>query len=287
MAKFNEFFIPSSDSVDVEEIYKKCLYRPTADVLGSSIGHLTFEALNGGLTVKDDGSIKVGGLSSEYFRAGSFARGYSYGFNFPDRYHEAQFSEDPGAREEPITLSEFQKMGRPVKKYFVNSYSMCSTVFVPWNAVVYVSYQGFFGGDYRRYVPASSSGGGVGLSPGAPSSANNIGSRAYTRLYVDGAYQYGTECLIPPSRSDTKTPHEDLFRWNHKGRMLHLSKGYHTFTTKIYLFMINPETIADVSDKLANFCGSMSILAIKSGYDHNVTSFKEWYGKDDTFPDYT
>jgi len=266
VAKFNETFLPASEDVDVEEIYDGCLYRPTADVLDSKIEDLTFEALNGGLTGNNI-DLSSGKLTSEHFRSGTFARGYSYGFNFPDRYHEAQFSKDPELPEKLGYITEVIASGDTDEKWFTPSYSMCSTVFIPWNAVVYVSYQGFFAGDYKNeYI-------------------NKVQDRSYTHLYVDGVKQTGTRCTIPAARKDEKVPHEDFFRWNHKARVLHLEKGYHTFNTMVYQFMVSASLSTGAQRKLHNFCGSISILAIKSGYDHNVTSFKEWHGADVTFDD--
>lgn len=279
MAKITSSFIPADTSVDVNEIYNECLYRPTSFISDDLLETHTFEALNGGLTKEnfsplfvDSGDSGVG-LSSEQFRSGSFARGYFYGFNFPDRYTEAQYNQDSEASRSVYGPVELEETTRPRKTYFNTSYSMSSNVFIPWDAVVYVSYQGFFAQKLIQIQDDVSSGTDLSISW-----RHKIGDESLHRLYVDGTYEKGTETRCPASRLDYASNEELRYRWHNKSKILKLDKGYHDFSVLIYLFLQHWNT-SDETRRLDNLCGSISIVAIKVGKESHA-SVLEWYGFD-------
>lgn len=278
MAKINGNFIPADTSVDVNEIYNECLYKPTSFIDDLTETH-TFEALNGGLTKEnflpsfvDLGDAGVG-LSSEQFRSGSFARGYFYGFNFPDRYNESQYNQDADAASSVYGPVDLEETTRPRKRYFNTSYSMAANVFLPWDAVVYVSYQGFFS---QTLVQVDDD-----VEQGTPTSITwrqKIGDESMHRLYVNGVYEKGTETRCPASETNYVENQELRYRWHNKSKLLKLEKGYHDFSVLIYLFLQSHNTNT-ATRKLNNLCGSLSIVAIKAGKERD-SSVLEWYGFD-------
>lgn len=275
MAKFTSSFIPADTSVNVNEIYEECLYKPTSFV-SDDIDH-TFEALNGGLTranlasslINSGDSDGATGLSAEQFRSGSFCRGYFYGFNFPDRYNESQYNQDAEAAASVFGPLNLQESVRPSKRFFNTSYSLSANVFIPWDSVVYVTYQGFFS---QALVVSSSSN-----TLNDPARVD-IGDESIHRLYVDGKYEKGTQTKTPASRENGEKNNEYQYRWHNKTKLLKLSKGYHTFDVLIYLFLQahNKDSSIRVLD---NLCGSISLVAIKAGKEKD-SGILEWYGFD-------
>lgn len=301
MANFKDSFIPSSvDSFDINEIYEECLYRPTS-YISDTLDH-TFEAINGGLTIKNvhvedasnqdgtainpetgevygDGLLTwdVGKFGAEKFKSGSFARGWSYGFNFPDRFHQSQFNVDNEELKSKYQPELMSSRVRPHQRYFTPSYSLSANVFIPFDCIVYVTFQGFFATDGLR--------GANDNFPGTDYDRKTyIGEYYNNRLYIDGEYSKGTEVRAPSSRKyDSSTalktglPYEHRWRWHHKGKLVHMTKGYHQFSVMCY-----PSLCVDYkAGKQQIYCGSMSLLALKSGSEFadikDGQSLLEWY----------
>lgn len=284
MAKLQNSFISSSDSVNIEEIYQQCLYNPTGNISDTGSTQHTYEALNGGLTAENIADSALtnesspngpsGQFTSETFRAGSFARGYFFGFNFPDRYHPSQFAMDHESVNSDYNPEVQSVRERLNKRFMTPSYSLCANVFIPWDCVVYVTYQGFFAGN------------GICLSEGSGSYNRKvyIGDHYVNRLYIDGKYQVGTEVCTPAARriQDPMTvAFENRFRWHHKARAVHLTKGYHDFSVLVGASIINDVEKSDGNGKQQVFCGSISILSIKSGKTAEKDETLEWFSEDD------
>lgn len=283
MAKITGNFIPSDTTVDVNEIYNECLYKPTKFILDDITTPHTFEALNGGLTKEnfapsfvDSGDYGVG-LSAEHFRSGSFARGYFYGFNFPDRYTESQYNQDAVANTSVFGPTDLEETVRPKKRYFTPSYSMSANVFLPWDAIVYVSYQGFFSQALTQIKDDI-----VGGFAFDKSEREDVGDESLHRLYVDGVYEMGTETRCPASNTEHYSSREIRYRWHNKTKLFKLDKGYHDFSVMIYLFL-QRWSKGKETRVLNNLCGSLSIVAIKVGQERDAnSSVLEWYGFDTT-----
>ena len=288
MANFFSSFSPATLDVDVNEIYEACLYDPTSSINDGTPTH-TFEALNGGLTVNNINSLELnnpshysfgpnGNFSSEYFRSGSFARGYHYGFNFPDRFHPSQFNQDRVSTKSEYNPETMPTRERVKKKYFTPSYSLSANVFIPWDSVVYVTFQGFFAGNGVCNLDKSKATG---------SKANRrryIGDYYNNRLYIDGSYAEGTEVRSPATRrrqTAMTTSFEHRFRWHHKAKMVHLKKGYHDFSVLVAPSLVSKISAGlDERGKQQIFCGSITILTIKSGKVAESDGNVEWYGTD-------
>lgn len=161
------------------------------------------------------------------------------------------------------------------KRFMTPSYSLCANVFIPWDCVVYVTYQGFFASNGICDSDAES---------GTYNRKVYIGDHYANRLYIDGDYQVGTEVCAPAARriQDTMTvAFENRFRWHHKARAIRLLKGYHNFSVLVGGSIINDTEKEDGNGKQQVFCGSISILSIKSGKSVEKDGTLEWYGRDD------
>jgi len=276
MANIAAGFTPATSRGNIQEIYDQCLYRPT-ETINDSKDEFTFEALNGGLTNAniarfDQRSSGLPGLiHEEKFKAGSFARGHFYGFNFPDRFHQHQFNVDKLELESPYTPEKYPERARAQKRYFAPSYSLGCSVFIPWKSIVYVTYQGFFAADgYRN--PDTYAGTDYNRD-------EYIGEFYSNRLYIDGKYEPGTEVVAPASRGEIGTlPYEHRWRWHHKTKIVQLDKGYHDFSVMVYPSLC----VEHKAGKQQIYCGSMSILSVKSGseYAGKGSTVLEWYGHD-------
>ncbi len=258
-----------TDNLEIDRIYEYGLYNPRfrsdvaddADLLvynlGGDVG-VTFESLNGDLGRSNIQFVEAGiskpKFSSESFKVGAFARGYFYGFDFPDRYHEAQFSQD--------TVKAKNNDAFSPKRYFVNSYSLCANVFVPYNAIAFVTYQGFFSAEaFKKYEKQS----GIDLDH------KYYGNRFNHHLYIDKNRQPSMKSTAPSSKmyqEGAVSPREYRWRWQNRSRMVYLSKGYHEIELLIEGCLPNSDTDSKIDQpgqKLQHRCGSMSICAIKVG----------------------
>ena len=266
MARFQRTFTPSSSDVDVDEIYDICLYSPTKFIDDTGATEHTFEALNGGLTGENTSSI-AGSVKSEHFRSGTFARGYHYGFTFPERYNEAQFTVDTDSFDVLYSPQNRGLINRPKDKLFTQSYGMCANLFIPWDAVVYINYHAFFDPALFQEDNINTLGEDWEL----------IGDMSHHRLYIDGVYQEGTETKCPPSRDDAQAS-ETANRWHSKTKVVHVGRGYHNFEVMIYLLLQDHGVgKPDFARKIAALCGGLNIVAIKSGAEKNF-GIDEWYG---------
>ena len=276
MAKITTSLVTATDVANIQEIYHNCLYRPTKSVVDAK-DEFTFEALNGGLSQENlSGADKrlassySGLFREEKFKAGTFARGYFFGFNFPERYHQHQFNVDKRQLKTVYTPGNFSDRARASKRYFTPSYQLGCSVFIPYKSVVYVTYQGFFASDGIRQNKKN-------FTETEYNRRTYIGEFYNNRLYVNGKYEPGTEVITPSSRNSGITlPFEYRWRWNHKAKMIHLDKGYHDISVMVY-----PSLCVDKkAGKQQIYCGSISILAVKRGVITNEGNNPEWYGFD-------
>ncbi len=276
MAKITTSLVTATDVANIQEIYHNCLYRPTKSVVDAK-DEFTFEALNGGLSQENlSGADKrlassySGLFREEKFKAGTFARGYFFGFNFPERYHQHQFNVDKRQLKTVYSPGNFSSRVRASKRYFTPSYQLGCSVFIPYKSVVYVTYQGFFASDGIRENTGN-------FSEAEYNRKQYIGEFYNNRLYVNGKYEPGTEVITPSSRRSSVTlPFEYRWRWNHKAKMIHLDKGYHDISVMVY-----PSLCVDKkAGKQQIYCGSISILAVKRGVITNEGNNPEWYGFD-------
>ena len=122
-------------------------------------------------------------FNSESFKIGSFARGYFYGFDFPDRYHEAQFSQDAVKAKNNEAFSP--------KRYLINSYSLCANVFIPYDSVVFISYQGFFCSESYKKITKDS---------GLDVAQKYYGNRFNHHLYIDRNRHPSMKSTAPTSK---------------------------------------------------------------------------------------
>ena len=219
----------------------------------------------------------VGKFGAEKFKSGSFARGWSYGFNFPDRFHQHQFNVDKEELESKYQPELMSSRVRPHQRYFTPAYSLSANVFIPFDCIVYVTFQGFFHSDGLRGDKDNYSG-------TDQDRKQYIGEFYQNRLYIDGEYSKGTEVRAPSSRKYKKSsehkaglPSEHRWRWHHKGKLVHMTKGHHEFSVMCY-----PSLCVDYrGGKQVICCGSMSLLALKSGSQladiKEGKSLLEWY----------
>ena len=280
MPEIKPTFNPSTSKVDIEEIYQQALYNPTSAISDLDGDVSTFEALNGGLTLKNIDEDANNTFKSEHFRAGAFARGYFYGFNFPDRYHPSQFTQDSDSTESEYAPETQSTRIRVRKRYLTPSYSLSANVFIPWNSIVYVTYQGFFAGNgVFKHEKGST-------SNSDESRKTYIGDYYVNRLYIDGTYQPGTEVRSVASRrfqDPLPVSFENRFRWHHKARSVFLEKGYHDFSVLVgpsIISKLSSDPFSSGTGKQQVFCGSISILSIKAGKKLESDGTPEWYNRD-------
>jgi hypothetical protein len=274
MPKIKESYAPTTDvAFSPQDIYEQCLYDPSAIIIESvpPDGGYTFEALNGGLSftnIKTSAPSAKGTFHADKYRVGTFAQGYSVGFNFPERYHHAQFAQTNHTNTAYGPGDMLYRWRPSLIRNGLSSYSLSSNIFIPYKSHVYLNYQGFFAHDGTL---SEKTGDWVNANEDR---ATYFGNFYLVRMYVDGNYQPGTECRVPSSRYFRGTewtdylPLEHRFRWHNKSRVLHLEKGYHTVDIRIYPSLVNGPQNSHDGGKLHNYCGSVSILAIKAGSNH-------------------
>ena len=269
MAIFNTSFLPSSDEVDVNKIYTTCLYRPTDFITDSeATATHTFEALNGGLTSKNISDAAKPYIESEVFRAGSFVRGYFYGFNFPDRFHSDQFSPSKDFLED---TTAGQDMDGISKSLFIKHYSLGANIFCPWKCVVYISFQGFFAGKATKYGDLA--------GWDFDDLHNDQGAQWFFQLYINGTEQSGSRLVLPETTGDDeKEPLEYRYRWHHRTLCVQMEKGYNEIDIRVWPKVL--KTFGGPKPKHQTLCGSMSVLAIKSGSDSYLGGIPEFYSKE-------
>ena len=259
------------DTLDVDRIYQYGIYNPTFSDGDDLSGDKTFESLNGELT-KSNFSTAGNTLTSECFKVGTFARGYFYGFDFPDRYHEAQFDQDP------VKLQNDDN--KTPKRYFVGSYSLSANIFVPYPSIAYISYQGFFCGEALKKD--------ADVREGLDSVHKYKGNRFVHHLYVDDKKMPSMVCSAPSSvkySADAdlqKGPVEYRWRWQNRTKCVWLDKGYH----KVELFVegllpifsgLLPNRDQFSGNKLQHRCGSISILSIKAPNYSSTGGTPSWW----------
>ena len=270
----------STDKTRINEIYQYSLYNPKyidGDTVIAGTGVVTdknetIESLNGALTKSNFSPEAANTLTTECFKVGTFARGYFYGFDFPDRYHEAQFDQDP------IKLRN--DANKTSKKYMVSSYSLSANVFVPYSSITYINYQGFFCAEAIKKDAKA--------RDGVDNTHQYKGNRFVHHLYVDDK-KYTTMVSSAPSskiyKKDDDTPNapsEFRWRWQNRTMCIFLDKGYH----KVELFVegclpifqsLTPSAADDLPNKLQHRCGSISILSIKAPDYTSAAGTHSWY----------
>ena len=278
------------DGANIQRIYEYSLYNPKYTVGAGSTEkdpeYSTFESLNGDLgqvnisdssfydrTAKTNlltfsiaGSTFTRGLiSSEHFKVGTFARGYFYGFNFPDRYHEAQFTQN---KIKMLSISATSP-----KRFLVSSYSMCADIFVPYNSIVFISYQGFFTGESIKKRT---------VRDGVDNTHKYYGNRFNHYLYINGKRHGALKSTAPASKPNTdNSPFEYRWRWCNRSKMVYLPKGYHSIEVCIegvlpHLKGLTADSPDSSPDKLQHRCGSISVLAVKSANSTSGKAVPSW-----------
>jgi hypothetical protein len=259
VANFDTSFTTTSETLSVDDIYDLCLYKPTSDISDSGPIRHTLEALNGGLTVHNLSTASPF-FTSDVFRAGSFARGYFYGFNFPDRFHSAQFGADSNH-----TLNfDVEPRGR----FYTPHYSLGANIFMPWRGVVYITYQGFFSGTATRFGSNKS---------GEDVRHQYIGEYWKVRFEVDGDSLPGMTSVLPATRANSDLASvQHRWRWHHRVQVVSLDKGYHNISALVWPMMLGKD-----NTKMQTLCGSISVLALKSGKPRDAAELgvPEWYSQ--------
>tara|TARA_Y100000034_G_scaffold105955_1_gene134286 strand:+ start:4564 stop:5427 length:864 start_codon:yes stop_codon:yes gene_type:complete len=268
VARFKTSFVPSSDALNANEIYSGALYKPEHEIVtppaspGSS-----FEALNGSLSREN----VSGTLGAHCFRAGTFARGHYYGFNFPDRFHASQF----------IPSSKFTSGGGDIpNKIFTSHYSVSYQFFCPWPAVCFIGYQGFFAAEATQFDPND-------FTAAKDTEATYDGESWHMRLLINGDVKKGSFAKIPNSRRDGEHPgQEHRWRWVHRSRSFEASKGYNTVELRVWPNVLKryagfevdwdtpdktglatKEAIPLLPPKLVTLTGGIWVLALRRGTD--------------------
>ena len=268
MAEFQPTFSTALPSVSVNEIYGSALYRPDSLVVDSAgAAKHTLEALNGGLTSRNLGLS----TSSEVFRAGSFARGYYYGFNSTDHNHASQFGPDYRALKDAVA---------PSNKSMVPHQSLAASFWCPWNATAIISIQGFFGGRVTK-IPSGRFSSGP-LSTDFHKAWENLGESWRFRLSVNGQVQHGSRFFLASTRkvatvgyfgdgseqAGWKAPGSEYrFRWHQRTRIVSLKKGYNSVALMVWpgvLMNYTGDTRYN-APRLQTYCGGISLLAMKRG----------------------
>ena len=277
MAEFANAFHPAGvaagiSTVDVDEIYGSAIYRPTTTISDSAgVNPHTFEALNGGLTSKN-----IETVTAEAFRAGTFARGFYYGFNFQDSHHSAQHSPDDVSMRPSTTLTS-KKEKPPANKVFIPHPSLCASFWCPWESVGLISLQGFFGGRLTKfsYDP-------VTVPPGAFDKTHKKDGESWRfRLFVNDEIQYGSRFYLRSTRVEDRKKVEKgatqkfsnspgseyRFRWHQRTRLVNLRRGYNTIALSIWPLVLHNAagTKHYNMPRIQTYCGGISVLAMKQG----------------------
>jgi len=224
----------SSPTVDSEEIYSEGLYAPAnpPDSL---------EILNGGLDRTNYGEALSNTLPVWTTKIGSFAAGFYSGFDTWDFVYAAQ-------------MSNADRSAASSDKRVVHS-SLCSKVFLPWDAsVVLYGFQAYFRHDatYRWY----------GLAP----TDNQFWD---FRVTFDGAVNQALYTKLARSRADqtalddAQYAHEEYWPYVTKQAMqTNVSKGYRSITTSVWA-EIGPVSNRVHNEKLLTPSGALWVLAIR------------------------
>tara|TARA_R100001594_G_scaffold7620_3_gene20490 strand:+ start:5850 stop:7010 length:1161 start_codon:yes stop_codon:yes gene_type:complete len=281
MSRFRETIgsLELGETADPAKIYEYGLYNPTE--FDAFVGtddadrNDTFETLNGGLSKNNFSPEAAGDLTSECFKIGTFARGYFYGFNFPDRYHEAQFDQDPVKLRNDENISP--------KRYFVGSYSLSANVFVPYPSITYISYQGFFCGEGLKKESD--------VREGIDNTHKYKGNRFVHHLYVDDQKIPTMVSTAPCSKRYDSGPIQALpkeyrWRWQNRTKLVWLDKGYHKVELfvqgllPIYSGLLPSESEAS-PNKLQHKCGSISLVCMKApSYSSEGAFTPRWWWMD-------
>ena len=243
------------------------MYSPVYSSGDDTSSERTFESLNGDLG-KSNFSTAANSLTAECFKVGTFARGYFYGFNFPDRYHESQFDQDP------VKLANDDN--RSPKRYFVASYSLSANIFVPYPSITYISYQGFFCAEAIKKKST--------IREGIDSVHKYKGNRFVHHLYVDDQLLPSMVSSAPSSKSfangPNSSPNEFRWRWQNRTKCVFLDKGYHNIDLYVQGLLpirsdLDGRTDA-TADKLQHRCASMTVLAMKAPNYSSPSSTPTW-----------
>lgn len=277
--------ISSSDlteEANINAIYDFGLYKPKYvpgdSDLGETVKTRTFESLNGDLGKSNIADRYK--FTADAFKVGTFARGYFYGFDFPDRYHEAQFAQDP------VKLKNDD--AKSAKRFFVSSYSLSANVFIPYSSIVFISYQGFFCSEsYKKSATPRA---------GVDGKHKYKANRFRHHLYVDGVEQETMLSVAPTSKhfssSASGSPNEFRWRWQNRSKTVYLNKGYHEIELCVegllpISYDLTGKHDGDVTrQKLQHRCGSISVVAMKVGSKSpSTTSHWSWLSINDSGDD--
>tara|TARA_R100001443_G_scaffold11661_2_gene21219 strand:- start:2255 stop:3289 length:1035 start_codon:yes stop_codon:yes gene_type:complete len=261
MGLFNDSYSPvvgpdGDAPINANDIYGKLLFHPRSDIAPAN---QTFEGLNGGIDYRHFSPFEkiTNGLDAGCFRTGTFARGYNYGFNFPDRYHASMY-----------TASTAQQLGGAASQrlYHVHQ-SFAVRFFCPWKASCFITWQGWFKAELSKF------------------SGKQFGERWDLKLRINGHVHAGSYAKVPSMKHSTssssgskttKSSKEDRFRWLQRSLQFEAKRGFNTIEVMNWPSII--KEYADNDDrqtpKMVTMCGGISVLAVRlnhegEGYQEN------------------
>lgn len=281
MGTFNTSFSPNTDDVDINDIYGQCLYYARAD---SPSVNMTYEGLNGAINYSNFTPFDstADGLEAGCFRSGSFARGYNYGFNFPDRYHASQFC---------ASSAEDLYGYDPSKRLFHVHQSFAVRFFCPWPAACFIGYQGFFTGDLTKWDDSRFT--------KRVKNSFYFGERWDLRLRINGHAHLGSYVKVPSTRTSTaasettgatttskdeysvRSGGEYRYRWSQRSLQFQADKGFNTVEVmnwpkilRPYSAEQDPESLKG-APKMVTECGGIWVLAVRLGADEEYFEYNE------------
>lgn len=255
MAIFTTTFDPSVRTLNANDIYGGSIYHPRG-AYSTGTDRFTLESLNGNISYENfvpfrksvDGQRS--GFEASAFRAGMFARGYYYGFDFPDRFHASQYVRSDADR---------SSIARASQRLYHTHPSLAVRFFCPWPAVCYVGVQGFFSGDLTRFVN--------------PPFGNGFNGEQWDfRFMVNGVEQEELNFVMPSTRSAvlsgaaTITGNEYRYRWVNRSTTIRVDKGFTSISVdnwpRIEKSYNDEENLTD--PKIQNRSGGIWVLAIRA-----------------------
>jgi len=262
MTTFNTS-IDNEGTLNANAIYGGSIYHPRS--IPSTGGEFaTLESLNGNISYENFVPFRKtvqgsrDGLEASSFRAGMFARGYYYGFDFPDRFHASQYIKSD---------SESVSLGSASARLFHTHPSLAVRFFCPWPATCYLGIQGFFSGDLTRFK-------------NLPSGSEHLyGEQWVCRVISDGTHLIPLDFVVPSTRSGkkggeaTKTGNEHRYRWVNRSQVYHFDKGFHTFHVDMWprIHRAYNDDGDKTDPKIQNRCGGIWVLAIRDDRDEEET----------------
>lgn len=233
--------------VDANDIYGKLLYYPRADIGG---GGQTYESLNGGVDYRHFSPFSkiTDGLEAGCFRSGAFARGYNYGFNFPDRYNASTYVDS--------TLVHHGM--KPSDRLFHVHQSFAVRFFCPWPATCFIGYQGWFASELAKFE------------------GRKFGERWDLKLRINGNIHAGSYVKVPATKNSgkkgsgfptEKSSHEWRWRWLQRTLQFKAKRGFNTIEVLNWPRIKKEYADNDkrATPKMVTLCGGIWVVAVRLG----------------------